>query len=199
MRSSASTAVPGISDPLVIANVRDRSATQTGAGTNWRTSRGARLSVERHAGQPCITGLETGERSFGASTVMLGAQQREGARDALVKDLIGEFSVGQGAGELQCPGHQGEEAERLEACGRWIIGCQAGGDIVAQCQDAVSVGAPGGVRAAADPASLVPPARRLDEPPARRLFVLFPVPDHIHPRRWEERSVLPRYCMMIVM
>jgi hypothetical protein len=30
--------------------------------------------------------------------------------DALVEDVVGELPVGQGAGELQCPDHQGVDA-----------------------------------------------------------------------------------------
>src|SRR6266702_8957944 len=61
-------------------------------------------------------------------------QAEDGIRDghvtgvqtcALPIYLIGELPVGQGAGELQCPGHQGEDAERLAACRGWVAGCQA--------------------------------------------------------------------------
>ena len=64
---------------------------------------------------------------------------------ALLEDLIGELPVGQGAGELQCPGHQGEGTERLGACRGRIVRRQAGGDVVDDGQQAVGVCLPGGV------------------------------------------------------
>ena len=78
------------------------------------------------------------------------AQQREGVLKALLEDLIGELLVGQGAGELQCPYHQGEDAERLRTCRGRIVGRQAGGDVVDDSQHAVGVGPLGCVRAAPD-------------------------------------------------
>lgn len=38
------------------------------------------------------------------SVVLLGIHQWEGVADALFEELVGELPVGQGAGELQCPG-----------------------------------------------------------------------------------------------
>src|SRR6266567_4382673 len=52
-----------------------------------------------------------------------GAEQREGALDALFEDHVGELLVGQGAGELQRPDHQGVDAERLYARRLRIVGC----------------------------------------------------------------------------
>jgi len=71
---------------------------------------------------------------------LLGAQEREGVVDALVEDLVGEVSVGQGAGELEGPDHQGEDAEGLGAGRGRIVRRQAGGDVVDQDQQAVGVG-----------------------------------------------------------
>ena len=78
-------------------------------------------------------------------------RQRQGVLVALLENLIGELSVGQGAGELsQRPDHHGEDAERLHACRLGIVGCQAGGDVVDDCQHAVGVGPFGCLRAAPD-------------------------------------------------
>jgi hypothetical protein len=85
----------------------------------------------------------------GVSALLPGAQQSEGVLKALVEDRVGELPVGQGAGELQCSCHQGEDAERLGACRRRVVRVQAGGDVVDDGQQAVGVGAPGGFRAAA--------------------------------------------------
>ena len=46
---------------------------------------------------------------------MLGAQQRECVLDALIEDVVRELPVGKGAGKLERPDHQGENAERLRA------------------------------------------------------------------------------------
>ena len=89
-------------------------------------------------------------RWCGVSALLPGAQQHQGVLDALLEDLIGELPVGQGAGELQCPGDQGEDAERLHACPLRIVRRQAGGDVVDDGQQAVGVRLPGGVGAAAD-------------------------------------------------
>ena len=49
------------------------------------------------------------------SAPMLGAKQRECVLDALLEDVVGELPVGQGAGDLERPDHQGEDTERLQA------------------------------------------------------------------------------------
>src|SRR3954466_2440600 len=77
------------------------------------------------------------------SVVLLGVQQCEGVADALFEEFVGELPVGQGAGELQCPGHHAEEAKGLEMCRGWIVGCQAGGEAVDEDECAVGVGLPG--------------------------------------------------------
>jgi hypothetical protein len=72
-------------------------------------------AVERGI-QPVTSSLSSpsGPRCSG-SALMLGAQQRECVLDALIEDVVGEPPVGQAAGDLQRPDHQGEDAERLHA------------------------------------------------------------------------------------
>jgi hypothetical protein len=87
--------------------------------------RASQLLLRRVPGPSCAGAGRFPERVTawwcGASALLLGAQQREGVLDALVEDLIGELPVGQGAGELQRPDHQGEDAERLRACRLRVI------------------------------------------------------------------------------
>ena len=51
-----------------------------------------------------------------SSARMLNAQKGECVLNALLQDLVGELSVGQCAGDLERPDHQGEHTERLDAC-----------------------------------------------------------------------------------
>ncbi len=60
------------------------------------------------------------------------------------------MAIGQGAGELRRPDHQGVDAERLRAHRLRIVGCHPGGDVVDDGQHALGVRAPGGIRAAGD-------------------------------------------------
>src|SRR5437763_6292804 len=86
----------------------------------------------------------------GGSALVFRAQQREGVLDALLEDLIGELSVGQGAGELERPDHHREDAERLRACQLLIVRRQAGGDVVDDGQQALGVRPLDCLRAATD-------------------------------------------------
>ena len=61
----------------------------------------------------------------GVATLMSDAGLTNGAFYAHFsskEDLVGELLVGQGAGELEGPDHQGEDAERLGACRGRIVG-----------------------------------------------------------------------------
>src|SRR5215217_2033957 len=115
-----------------------------GACRRWRW-RWALVAGVGHAAPGCVTAW-----CWGGSALLLGAQQREGVVDALLEDLVGELSVGQGAGELQGPDHQGEDAEGLGACRGRILGGQAGGDVVDHGEQAVGVGPLDRVGAAPD-------------------------------------------------
>src|SRR5207247_5774515 len=70
--------------------------------------------------------------------------------DALLEDLVGELSIGEGAGDLERPDHQGEDAQGLHTCPIWIVRRQARSDVVDHCQQAVGVRALCGVRRAPD-------------------------------------------------
>ena len=78
----------------------------------------AHLAGAGHAAPGCVTAW-----CCGGSALLLGVQECEGVVDALLEDLVGELSVGQGAGELEGPDHQGEDAEGLHACRLRIVGC----------------------------------------------------------------------------
>jgi hypothetical protein len=51
----------------------------------------------------------------GASGLSWSAQQGQGISDALLEHLVGEPLVREGAGDLERPDHQGEDAECLRA------------------------------------------------------------------------------------
>ncbi|CAM5296236.1 Putative aminoacrylate hydrolase RutD [Streptomyces purpurascens] len=72
-----------------------------------------------------------GGRLRGAAVRQLPSpHEREGVLDSLLKDLIGELPVGQGAGQLQRPHHHGEEPDGLGPGGPWVLRRQAGGDLL---------------------------------------------------------------------
>lgn len=59
-----------------------------------------------------------------SSVLLREVQHGEDVADALFQDVVGELSVGQGAGQLQCPDHQGVGAEGPGACRGRVVGCQ---------------------------------------------------------------------------
>jgi hypothetical protein len=68
---------------------------------------------------------------------MVGAQEREGVGDALLEDIVGELPVSQGAGNLERPDHEGEDAERPDPGGTRVIPRQALGDVIDHAHQAV--------------------------------------------------------------
>jgi hypothetical protein len=73
-----------------------------------------------------------------------------GVLDSLLEDLVGELAVGEGAGQLQCPHHHGEEPDGLAGSGRRLRRRQTGDDLFHDGRRALGVRLRGDVRAAAD-------------------------------------------------
>ena len=68
----------------------------------------------------------------------------------LIEDLVGEFRVGQRAGELQGADHQRVDTERLRPRRLGIVRRQYGGDVVDEREHTVGIGLLGRGRAAPD-------------------------------------------------
>src|SRR4051794_16517329 len=58
------------------------------------------------------------------------AQEREGVPDPLLEDFVCQLPVGEGAGDLKCADHQGEDTKRDCARRPGVVGCQSGGRII---------------------------------------------------------------------
>src|SRR5438067_5936929 len=104
----------------------------------------------RHPIRRSATSRRSTARGISASSSMLGAQQSEGVLDALLEDLVGELPIGKGAGDLERPDQQREDAERLHTCPMRVVRRQARSDVVDHYQQAVGVRALCGVRRAPD-------------------------------------------------